>query len=551
MKIVPQFQRPDGRSDFERARNAVRAMLTDGPPEEAFQAFLKLDQDFDAGVFRVKPDLLGSVLCWKPDDREVSSWIYDQHCELAELARRAADLFERRVGGDDSRTVRFVGLAFLHWGEAAKWVVGRRERYDYAWMHWLMRLTIETHRNLEACELRLDGRGRSATLEALFLRTLLLDRFAGGNLTRQQIEVLDAWLWEWMGSVKGCTIYPEEPVFRADLDGKGGLRTGRRADNGPALYLRIAPLEARRREVIKEFHRGRIVPSLGVASDFRVEEHVGVLEQLRLVFEAPQGEGEERVQRRSGAGTPVEVWVGLSEILARGLNALTPTTPAHVCAPKRALSDTQRIRAVQFLDEFESPRRYLRLADVSETGYGLEASEKDAFGIGVDDLVGIKLSEDEPCVLGRVARRVPGQHEGLVIIGVRALTGEPQALTLSRTQRQNRPDDDELFIYVPGAEDSGAQDAFVVHEKLLNEPGSHEATLGEDRFTIQFNRVRRKGRGWALAGFEILEAKRVDIEAERAAAAAPASVPQAPKFERVPTDEYASAFDREVGHRLL
>ncbi|HXF78569.1 MAG TPA: hypothetical protein VN598_06885, partial [Usitatibacter sp.] len=536
--------------EFERARNALRTLLADASPDESFQAFLRLESDFDAGVVKVKPDLLGSVLCWKPEDRELSAWIYEQHRELAEVARRAADLFERRVGADDKRTVRLVALAFLHWGEAAKWVVDRRETYDYAWMHWLMRLAIDASRNLEACELRLDGRGRSATLESLFFRTLLLDRFAGGNLTRQQIEVLDAWLWEWMPALKASSTWPQEPAFRADLDGKGGLRTGERRDPGPALYLRIAPLEARRREVIQEFHRGRIVPSLGVASDFRVEEHVAVLEQLRAVFEAAQGEGASRVPRRHSAGAPVEVWVGLSEILARGLNALTPATPAHVLTVKKGLSDTQRIRQVQFLDEFESPRRFLRLVDASDTGYGLEASEEEAFGIGVGDLVGIKLSDEQPCVLGRVARRVPAAYPGKVVIGVNALCAEPQALTLSRTQRQNRLDDDELFIYVPGGEASGAHDAFVVHEKLLNEPGVHEAMIGEDRFTLQFNRVRGKGRGWALAGFEILEARRVDVQAERAEALATAT-PATPRFELLPTDEYAHAFDQELGNRLL
>ncbi|HEX4331612.1 MAG TPA: hypothetical protein VH040_05720 [Usitatibacter sp.] len=549
MKIAPQFQRLEGRSEFERARNAVRTMLPDASPDESFQAFLRIESDFDAGVLKVKPDLLGSVLCWKPEDRELSAWIYEQHREIAELARRAADLFERRLGADDKRTLRLVVLAFLHWGEAAKWVVDRREPYDYAWMHWLMRLAMETSRNLEACEVRLDGRARSANLESLFFRTLLLDRFAGGNLSRQQIEVLDAWIWEWMPALKGCAIWPQEPVFRADLDGKGGLRTGERPDPGPTLYLRIAPLEARRREIIKEFHRGRIVPALGVASDFRVEEHVAVLEQLRAAFEAPQGEGATRVPRRHSSGGPVEVWVGLSEILARGLNALTPATPPHVLTVKKGLSDTQRIRQVQFLDEFESPRRFLRLVDVSDTGYGLEASDQEAFGIGVGDLVGIKLSEDEPCVLGRVARRVPAAYQGKVVIGVNALCADPQALTLSRKERQNRPDDDELFIYVPGCEASGAHDAFVVHEKLLNEPGVHEAMLGDDRFTLQFNRVRGKGRGWALAGFEILEARRVDVEAERAAAAAVS--PTMPRFELVPTDDYAHAFDQELGNRLL
>jgi hypothetical protein len=564
MKVAPHFQRPDGRTDFERTRNAVRALLADATPDEALRAFVQMESDFDAGVFKVKPELLGSVLCWKPEDRELSAWIYDQHSEMAELARRAADVFERRVGGDDTRTVRLVGLAFLHWGEAAKWVVGRRERYDYSWMHWLMRMAMGANRQFEQCEVRLDGRNRSASIEGLFFRTLLLDRFAGGNLTRQQIEVLDAWLWEWMPSLKGTTMWPDQPVFRADLDGKGGLRQGRRHDEGPTLYLAIAALEARRHEVIREFHRGRIVPSLGVAADFRVEEHVAVLEQLRLVFEAPQEDDSQRVQRRAAKGPSVEVWVGLSEIVARGLHGDVPESRVALTRKaKDALSDTQRMRAFQFSDEYESSRRFLRLADVSDTGFGIEANEKEAAGIAVGDLLGMRLSDEEPCVLGRVVRRVPGQVEGQVVIGVRAISNSPQALTLSRTQRQGRPDDEGLFIYVPGDDDSGAQDAFLIPEKLLQEQTSHETCIGDDVFTLQFNRVRRKGRGWALAGYEILEAKRVaplaPLQGQPAAAAKmPAALADAfravPQFELVDKDreqDYSSAWDREVSARLL
>jgi hypothetical protein len=567
IKNIPQFQRPEGRADFERARNAVRAMLGDGAPDDIIKTLTRLDADLDEGVFKVKAELLGSVLCWKPDDRTLSAWIYDQHCEFAELARRAADLFERRSGCDDPRTLKLIALAFLHWGEAAKWVVGRRERYDYGWMHWLMRMALTANRNLEQCEVRLDARARSATIESLFLRTLLLDRFAGGNLTRQQIEVLDAWLWEWMPVLKGLPTWPGQAVLRADLDGKGGLRHGRRLEPGPTLYLPIAPLEQKRQAVIKEFHRGRIVPSLGVAADFRVEEHVAVLEQLRIVFEASQDEGEQRVVRKPTAGPYVEVWLGLSEILARGLSVDAPMTPQGGLALKGAasLSDTQRIRQIQFLDEYESTRRLLRLADVSATGYGFDATEKEATGIGVGDLVGIHLSEDEPCVLGRVVRRVPGQIEGQVTLGVLAISKSPQALTLSRTQRQGRPDDDEVFIYVPGGDHSGAQDAFLVPEKILQEQIPQDTRLGEDMFTIQFNRVRRKGRGWALAGFEILDARRVAAPPPLEIAAVKPVTPffsvgertgAMPKFELVEKGnergiDYDDPWGREVSSRLL
>ena len=137
------MQRPNGRADFERARNTVRTMLNSAASGEVLRAFDNLEAELDAGVRKLKPELLGSSLSWNPDDRGVSEWIYTQHCELAELARRAADLFERRDGFGGESTLRMMGLAFLHWGEAAKWVVGRRESFAYGWMHWLMRLAIE------------------------------------------------------------------------------------------------------------------------------------------------------------------------------------------------------------------------------------------------------------------------------------------------------------------------------------------------------------------------------------------------------------------------
>jgi hypothetical protein len=271
-----------------------------------------------------------------------------------------------------------------------------------------------------------------------------------------------------------------------------------------------------------------------------------------------------RVERRPTAGPLVEVWVGLSEILTRGLNAhgAMPGTGLSIKGPA-SLSDTQRIRQIQFLDEYESTRRMLRLIDVSATGYGFEVGEKESMGIGVGDLVGMRLSDEEPCVLGRVVRRVPGQVEGQVVLGVLAISNSPQALTLARTQRQNRPDDEDIYIYVPGCDDSGAQDAFLVPEKILQEQTSHDTILGDDLFTIQFNRVRRKGRGWALAGFEILDAKRVSDPPRAEPQPVPAqqfkvgertgAIP-IPNFELVNKggeDAYANAWDREVSRRML
>jgi hypothetical protein len=334
-------------------------------------------------------------------------------------------------------------------------------------------------------------------------------------------------------------MYPGGPTLRADLDGKGGLRQGRRRDDGPCLYLPIAPLEARRQATIREFHRGRIVPSVGIASDFRVEEHVAVLEQLHAAFQARSDEDEPRLNRQPTASTYVDVCVGLTEILSRGLKADADDKPLALVPKNATVNMDHRVRQVQFVDENESSRRMLRLVDASDGGFGFEASEKEASGMGVGDLVGMRVSEDEPCVLGRVVRRMPGQHEGQVVIGVQAITRSPQAMTLKRTQPQNRPDDQDRYIYVPGVDDSGAQDAFLVPEKLVVDGDRHEARIGDELFTLQFNRVRRKGRGWALAGFEIVGARRIAPELQPDPAA-----PSSPLLlDTVPVAESPKQFD--------
>ena len=307
----------------------------------------------------------------------------------------------------------------------------------------------------------------------------------------------------------------------------------------------IAPLEAKRQTVIKEFHRGRIVPSLGIASDFRVEEHVAVLEQLHAAFQAKSEDDEPRTKRAPTPSSYVDVCVGLGEILSRGLKPGEGRAPLALAANGSAANMDHRVRQVQFADENETTRRMLRLIDVSETGFGFEATEKEASGMGVGDVIGIRLSDEEPCVLGRVVRRVPGQFEGKVVLGVDTITRAPQAITLKRTQPQGRPDDEDLYIYVPGNDDSGAHDSFLVPEKIVIDGNSHDARIGDDTFTLQFNRVRRKGRGWALAGFEIIEARRMPPM--------PTPDPQAPSspllLDTVPTAPTPPRFDpAKTGH---
>ena len=165
-------------------------------------------------------------------------------------------------------------------------------------------------------------------------------------------------------------------------------------------------------------------------------------------------------------------------------------------------------------------------------------------------------------MLGRVVRRGPGQAEGEVVIGVQAITRTPQAVALVRTDPQNRPDDEDVYIYVPGADASGARDSFLVPEKIVTDGETRDARIGEDIFTLRFNRVRHRGRGWSLAGFEIVEAKRVAPLEPTLRPLLADTVPRAPSpmkfdpartgtFPRFDAPENDDPWKNEVSTRLL
>ena len=472
---------------------------------------LELGAALDSGVARLKGDLLGSALCWNEDNRFVIAWISEQHRKVIEMGARVIEAM-RRDKPDAALLARILALTLFHSGEAIKWASGG-ERRDYTALHDMLKLSVAGGRQREPFNWMADGRGRAVTIEALYLRALLLDRFASGNLSRQQVEVLDAWLWEWAACLTAVEEYPGSSSLRVDLDENAGLRDGRREGAGPSLYLALAPLESQRRRLIKELHRGRIFPAYGCTADFRIEEHVVVIDHLALAFRAREASDRERATRRHEVSTRIEIWVGLPEILARGAGlkvgtdtgkwrALSLTDPAISTDPKDAG------RAVRY-ENAELSRRCLWLSDTSDGGCGFEAQEVDAAGIEVRDIVGWRRAPRGPMMLGRVVRRQASATLGQVFLGVKLLTETGLPTTLVRTDALEGGGVD-TFLFVPGDDSSGCRDAFLLPAATFQQQHSYHARSGDESYTIEFNRVHSSGRGWVLAGFEVVPAKEVD-----------------------------------------
>ena len=537
--------RADIRAEYERARRALKSELARLGQDETGSRLGQLAAMLDQGVARIKGDLLATSLCWNEEHQSLVAWLCAEHEHLFSMAHALAGA-RPAPWHDDVLTLRVPAAALYHWGEAVKWSP-RRERQDYHPLHALMSAAMRDGCQRQPVRLVTDGRGRTVTLEALYFRALLLDRFAGGSLTRPQLEILDAWLWEWVPVLNARRDAPDGGCFRTDLDSNTGLRDGAAAEGGNALYLPLQPLIARRRDVIAHLHRGRLVPEHGCASEMRLEEHVAVLDQLGRALEAVASGRESRAERRPGAGLRIEVWVGIQEILSRGLAPRRTDGASRVGEEVLAAIAASNPMHSSLVLADDPSRRYLWLTDVSESGFGFEALGSDAIGIDVGDILGWRKAPGEPCAIGRVARRMPGSTPNQVYFGVQLLTSAAQAVKLVEIAGE-RELNEEVQVYVRGDDDSGRRDAFLVSESRHRENAVYRARIGDRAFHLKLDRLRQRGRGWVLAGFEV----------EALTVAAPPVLHDAielPRFRLPGEDEgdagFEDALSREVSSRLL
>ncbi|MDQ3028419.1 MAG: hypothetical protein M3R58_18210, partial [Pseudomonadota bacterium] len=286
------------------------------------------------------------------------------------------------------------------------------------------------------------------------------------------------------------------------------LRSGLRANAGPSLYLPQAPIDAAFRSLVAEFHGGRIVPSEGCTADFRIEEHVAVLDLLRRGLRASRSRPAARAQRQA-TDRLVELYIGLGEITARGFTPAAPRAAAIVLASKDGVARTpirnERERDLALDEIYDPTSRRVTLANVSETGLGLEGSLADCGALAVGDLVAVRISSLEPLVIAKVMRCIPATTPGRVVIGVSRISSLARPVEV--TSSASRGTRTSPMLYVPGDEASGCRDAYLVGERTFEEGGALEVPAGDHLYRFRFNRVRGRGRGWVLGGFEIISVR--------------------------------------------
>ncbi len=499
---------------FKKLRESCAA----GKPRIACEELSALHIDVDRFVEVLKRGLFAAPLAWNEEQRGALRWISLQHHLMARSARCVADALAQDSSATMEGLSHATALSLHHMAESMKCEMADapREPRHYALLHGLMRLAIARGWRRDGLRIQVQGRELRCTAESLYFRALLLAR-SSGPLSTQQIEILDAWFCMWMPALRAVSEPPEGPWLCAGLDTSQGLRRSTPSHGGTGALPSDASHRKVLPDIVEHFQNGQIVPAEGHASRFRLEEHMLVLDiarrALRRIRDAvPRA-------RRVPSGVRTELHVGLGEIISRPFVAAAPASlvASLVGVGTREAPDPPAGRADLMDSVYDVARRNILIVDISDSGLGLEGELADFKNISVGDIVALRLVEDGPLELCKVMRRAAaasgsrvliGVHrastldQSRVLIGVRQLSEGVQRIEVTHPSA-GRSRRGEQMLFVPGKDPSGRHDAFLITESALADRTPFEAQIGDQTFSLRINRVRDRGPGWVLAGFEI------------------------------------------------
>ncbi len=420
---------------------------------------------------------------------ERAAVIWHSEC-FDQLLRLTHEVVLRSFAADNTDVgpcAPICALAILLSGHACKWRKFSGTRPDATsreWLHQIYRTAISYGVEGAVLNVRIEGRQFDATIESLYVRALLLDRFASGNLSPTRLELLDNWLVAWMGALW---------LTRAPIAGEPTLGVNTAATqrgfvphvegDGAHLFLSLRPVQRQLDKSIRQFHEGKIFPGWGIGGELRMEEHVAVIEFLERECNLIETASTPRGKRVSfGDNAIVGVFFGFDEICRLAFAA-------------------EKMHTLVGGGNEIGIRNAIRLVDVSEGGLGLDMTDEDARHVHVDDLVAVRLEKGRPCILGVVVRKSHLQLPTATLVGVKVISKQPVFRPLEHVDAANTWQPAE-GIMVVGAADDGYADSVILSDKTYVANGILSLALAAERYTLRMRRVRQQGVGWRMVAFD-------------------------------------------------
>ncbi len=424
-------------------------------------------------------------------DQQAASWLADRYEHLLLLARSSITRAFGTEDVDNGLRAQSCALALLLSGHAMKWrrIAGCRADADaHEWTHQIFRTSVAFQVDAVVLQVRIEEQQVDATVEALYVRSLLLDRLAAGNVLPRRLEILDNWLAAWMSALwLNRSASPDEPTLGINTNNPQRGLTPHVAGDGAHLFFGLKPLQRQLDRVIREFHLGRVFPGWGLGAQAPVEDHVGtieILEREMIIVENAQRQKAQRGKRVSfGTNSVVGVFFGFKEIC------------------ELAFSQS-RLHSMAGGGGELGIRNAINLADVSEGGLGLDMMDEDARKVQVGELVAIRLEKGRPCVIGVVVRKSGLQRPTATLVGVKLFSKSPVWSTMERVDEATNTWQPTEGILIAGPAADGFADSLIVSDKTYVANSPMAVTLGGQTFELALRRVREQGSGWRMAAFD-------------------------------------------------
>ncbi len=425
---------------------------------------------------------------------------------------------------NDPLLQRIVALALHHYASSIKWSFFRHETVKPQMWPLLHAQFGFAEKNGFATTLThlFDAEKHFKTsVQALYLRALLLDVLNTGSLSMPQIEIADGWLAEWtLGYQLDQTYSAAAHSLFVDLDASMGIQlvTGNTA--WPSYrYLKMERLRDQAEVVRSELRVGRPYHGHTSSSEFPVREHVALLTNVERVYKSLLDRSVSHIEERQlVANMSADVRIGFDAARtaiagdADGSSA-TDTPTMKFADLELSLSNADKARAsatnqAELQNDAASTVRW-KIHDISSKGVGLLVERSIGEAVNVGQLLAIKPFGEVHWMLGVLVRKLTQRNVGETLLGVEILCLRPLPIALRQFAQlaDSKPAPSispTRALYLPGLEEHGRADILVMPDSDMGLKNIFGLTAMSSKYRLRINRVLRKETGWMGVRFEVL-----------------------------------------------
>lgn len=417
---------------------------------------------------------------------------------------------------NDPLLQRVVALALHHYASSIKWSFFRHETVKpqiWPLLHAQFNFAEANGFATTLTHLFDAEKHFKTSVQALYLRALLLDVLNTGSLSMPQIEIADGWLAEWtLGYQLDHTYSAAAHSLFVDLDASMGIQlvTGNTA--WPSYrYLKMERLRDQAEVVRSELRVGRPYHGHTSSSEFPVREHVALLTNVERVYKSLLDRSVSHIEERQlVANVSADVRIGFGAVRTAIAGDADETGASH--APNMKFADLELSLSAANKPtteaETQNDARW-KIHDMSSKGVGLLVERGIGEAVNVGELLAIKPFGEVHWMLGVLVRKLTQRTVGETLLGVEILCLRPLSITLRQfTQLTDSKPDPSIpptsALYLPGLEEHGRADIIVMPDRDVGLKSIFGLAAMSSKYRLRINRVLRKEAGWMGVRFEVL-----------------------------------------------